>query len=170
MSSSHFAQRFAHVGGVHLVRLFVASARRRVEGVAEGAVECRGVLDGVAADADLRESLGIQSLSNALHATIHHIRWCHHVGARSRLHDGHFGQYWQRNVVVDASVDDDAVVAVGRIGVERHVRNDPKIRNRSLQGAYSLAEQVVAFDARAAAGILQGIVDFRKQCNGRNIE
>jgi len=53
---------FGSVGRVHLVGLLVTGARSRVKGFAEGTVEGRGVLDTVAADANIHKSFLVKRL------------------------------------------------------------------------------------------------------------
>ena len=66
----------------------------------------------------------IQRLPNGADAPVHHVRWRDHVAARLGLDDGLLREDLDGFVVQDLSVDDEAVLAMGRVGIQGDVAND----------------------------------------------
>ncbi len=151
------AQRLVGVGGVHLVGLLVALERAAgADRVAERAVEAGGVLGGVAHDEGVGEVVGFQRAADHADAAVHHVGGAEDVAAGLGLDEGHPFQRQQRLVVEDDAVADEAVVAVGIVGVEGDVEEDADLGDGGLDGAGGAADEVLGVPGLGGVGVLVG--------------
>ena len=84
----NFLECLARVGRIHLVLAAVAELRRAVGRIAERPVVARGVLDGVAHDGDVLETVLIERLADGGDAAVHHVGRRDDVGTSLSLRDG----------------------------------------------------------------------------------
>ncbi len=165
---TQLAQRLARVGRIHLVGLLVPAPRRGVEGLPEGSVEGGGVLNAIAADRGVGESGTVEGLADRAHPAVHHVRRRDDVGAGLGLGDGHRRQDGEALVVVDPAVDDDPVVAIRGVGIQRDVGHDQEFGKLGFQGADAALQKTVGFGARTGPRILVLIGQCGKECDPGN--
>lgn len=135
---SGFAQGFAAVGGIHLIGFFVgqtAPERGGFEGAAEGSIEAGGVFGGVGEDVDVDVVVHIQKMANGADASVHHIGGGDPVDSGGGVDEGHFLEHVDGSVVIHPAIDNDAIVAVGGIGVEGDVALKVEFGEVVFQGA-----------------------------------
>ena len=138
------AQGLVGVGVVHLVGLLVPLQRAgRADRVAEGPIEGRGVLGRVGHDHRVLELVLLQRAADHADAAVHHVRGAEDVAAGLGLGERLFLQRQQRLVVEDHAVAHDPVMAVGVVGVERHVEQHAHLRDRVLDRAGGGVDEVV---------------------------
>ncbi len=109
------------VGRIHLVAAAVAELRRRLGGVAEGAVEGGGVLGAVGDDRHAGVALLVELVADRADPAVHHVAGRDRVGAGLGVGDRGFGQQLDRDVVVDLALADEAAVAVRGVLAEADV-------------------------------------------------
>ena len=97
------AQRFARVGGVHLVAAAVAELRRALRRLAERAVEGRCVLHRVRHDGQVGEPAAVQRSPDGAHHAVDHAAGGHDVRAGLRVREGDLPQDVQRLVVQEVA-------------------------------------------------------------------
>ena len=79
----------------------------------------------------------VERIADGSNSTVHHVGRRYHVGASVGLGDRHSSQNLNAFIVHDVAVDHNAVVTVGAIRIECHIRNDQELRNRGLDRSYS---------------------------------
>ena len=141
-------ERFATVARVLLVALAVAAAHDRdVDGIAERAVERRGVLGGVGEDGGARVAGGVEGGADRRDLPIHHPARRGDVGAGVGLRPRRPRVELEGGVVVDVTVgtDDAAVAVVGvlvdaQVGDQHHLVSDlgPQVGERQLHDAVGI--------------------------------
>src|SRR5581483_7135925 len=140
-----FAQRLAHVAGVHLVAAPVAERRRAAGDVAERAVERGGELRRVRDDRRLRQ-LG----ADRADAAVHHVAGADGVRARLGVRHGGARDQLERGVVVDLAACEDAAVPVRGVLAEADVGEQEELREaRPERPERPLDDAVVDPGARA---------------------
>ena len=173
----HFAQRFVGVRRVHLVDLLVALAevRRRADGVAERAVEGTRVLGAVGHDAGVDQALRFERRTDRADAPVHHVAGCDDVDTGLRLHQRLLRQHGHGLVVEDVAVlvrirIGQAVLAMCREGIERHVGHQAELGETLLQRAHHRRHQAFRVQGFTAVGGLAVRLDDGEQGHHRNPE
>ena len=166
-------QGLVRVAGVHLVAVLVAGpeARLRAHGVAKRAVVAGRVLRRVRQDAGVAVPGALQGVPDLADPAVHHVRRGDHVGARVRVGQGLAHQHLDGLVVQDvAGVVDEAVLAVGGEGVERHVGDDPEFGKACLQGTHGALGETFRIEGLAGVQGLAVPGGDREQGDGRHPE
>ena len=88
-------------------------------------------------------------------AAIHHVRRREDVAAGLGLDQRLMDQQLERPVVVDLAVDQETVMAVAGVGVERHVADDADLRHRLLDGPRRPADQIAGVERLARLFVAQ---------------
>ncbi len=89
------------------------------------------------------ETLAVERFADRADAAVHHVAWGDHVAAGLGLHEGLRAEHRDRLVVEDLAIADDAVLAVGGVGVECDVADHADAVVRVLDGANGAAHEVV---------------------------
>lgn len=82
------ANRFAGVGGIHLVGFFIAVFGGGIECATERAVEGGGVFRGVGEDGDVLEAFVVEGGADGGDAAVHHVAWGDDVCASAGVGEG----------------------------------------------------------------------------------
>ncbi len=85
----------------------------------------------------------VERAADGADAAVHHVRGRHQIGAGLGLRHRHARQDLERGVVEDLAVLDQPVVAVGGVGIHRHVGDDEELGQRVLELAHRALEQAV---------------------------
>src|SRR4029077_12754825 len=80
-----FLERFASVGGIHLVAAAIAELRSGLRGFAEWTVKAGAVFRGVGEDGDVFEFVGVELTADRGYAAVHHVRGRDDVGTGARV-------------------------------------------------------------------------------------
>ncbi len=134
----HFVQGFVAIGRIHLIGGLVALAEvaGRTDRIAERAVVAGGVLGGVGHDLGVDEAILFQRGTDGADAAIHHVGRRDDIDPGLGVREGLLDQDLGGDVVQHiAFVIDDAVLTVGGERIERHVGDDPQLREAGLEGA-----------------------------------
>ena len=161
------------VGRIHLVGLLAALAQvgRRADRIAERAIVVGGVLGRVGHDLGVDETVGLQRLTDGADAAIHHVGGGHHIGAGPGLAEGLPYQCLGGDVVQHiAALIDDAVLAMGGVGVESHIGDDAQLRVGRLQGAHDARHQAIVIPGGFGIQTLALLANHREQGDGRNAQ
>ncbi len=139
-------QGLVAVGRVHLVGGLVALAEVAggTDCIAKRAVVVGGVLGGVSHDLGVDEAVLFQRGADGTDTAIHHVGRRHHIGPRlgvgERLLDQDLGGDVVQHI---AFVINDAVLTVGGEGIERHIGDNPQLREAGLEGTGSALGQAI---------------------------
>ena len=101
------------------------------------------------------ESLGIEPGADRGDAAIHHVGGGDHVGAGAGLVQRLLDEHRDGLVVQDFLAAHEAVMAVARIGIERHVGDEPQLRHGCLDGPAGTADEVLVVQGLGAFGVAQ---------------
>ena len=93
-----------------------------------------------------------------------------HIAAGLRLHQRLTDQHLDAFVIGDAAVDDQPVMAVRGIRVERDVADDADLGHRLLDGAHRAADQIVGINGLAGVIVAQLGVGEREERDGRDVQ
>ena len=113
---------------------------------------------------------GLQRGAQSADSAIHHVRRREDVAAGLGLHQALFDEAFDRGIVVDTAVFDDAVVAVVGERIERDVAQHPDLRGGVLHRLDRAGDQAVGVGRRAATRVLSRAVDVRKHGDGGDAE
>jgi len=129
------AQGLAEVGSIHLIAEAVAEVGGGVGGLAEGSIEGRGELGGIAENGGVVAGSGIEGGADGVDSTVHHVGGGDDVGSCLGEGDGGLGEQREGRVVVDlvavAIVCDEAAVSVGGVLAEADVGD----KDEGVEGA-----------------------------------
>ena len=84
-----------------------------------------------------------ERLPDRADAAVHHVRRREDIAAGLGLVQRLAHQHLDGAVVVDLAVDEEPVMAVAGIGVERHVADHSDIADACLDGAHRAADEIV---------------------------
>ena len=116
------AQRLVAIGGIHLIGELVALEHAgRADRVAERPVEGRGIFRRIGEQLRAGEAVGLERGPDRADAAVHHVGRREDVAAGLGLNQRLMHQHLERPVVVDLAVDQEPVMAVAGVRVERHV-------------------------------------------------
>ena len=117
------------------------------------------------------EAVGLESLADGADTAVHHVRGRHHVGARRRMGQRLLHQHVGGDVVehVTRGVDD-AVLAVGGVGVQSDVCHHAQLRHRVFQRPDGALHQAVGAERLLGQQALALGPDDREQCHGGNAQ
>jgi hypothetical protein len=101
---------------------------------------------------------------------VHHVRGCDHVAARGGQRERLLGQGLERLVVEDHAVAQQAVLAVDRVGVERHVADDADARYLAPDRTDGAADEIVLVPGLGRVLALPLRLGDREQGHGRDAE
>ena len=164
------AQRLVGIAVVHLVGALVAGeCRRGADGIAERAVERRGVFRRIGHDLHVdvsrrrRAPARIAPTRPSIMSDGAMMSQPASACTSACLH-----QHGDGLVVEDGAVAHQAVVAVAGVGIERHVAQHADLRHRLLDGADRLADQIVGVERLAAVARRAGSGRCREtaRCRG----
>ena len=116
------------------------------------------------------EAGGLERAANDADAAVHHVGRRQHVGAGFRLHERLLDERGVRLVVDDLVADEEAVMAVAGVGVERDVEDDTEVELGGLDGACCAADEVVGVEGLASVLAAFLRIGERKECDGGNAE
>ncbi|MNO86246.1 hypothetical protein D3C76_776410 [compost metagenome] len=142
----HLVQGLVVVGRIHLVAGLVALAEVAggADRIAERAVVAGGVLGGVGHDLHVDEAVLLQRGANRPDTAVHHVGRRDDVGPGGGMGERLLHQDLGGDVVQHiAFAIDNAVLAVGGEGIQRHICDDPELREAGLEGAGRALGQTV---------------------------
>jgi len=146
------------IGGVGLISAFIQRAGSgglgAANGIAEWPVQSRRKLRGVGKDAGGDEALGIKGGADGGDPAVHHVGRGDEVGPRFTQNSRLFTKKANGGVVIDVATFfiEDAVVAVGGVGIESHIGKDREIGEFFFEGAKSAGNE--AFGIQAGFAVL----------------
>ena len=126
------------VGGIHLVRLAIAEARRGSRRLAKGSVQARSLLGRVGEDRGVDQTRAVEPGTQRRDLAVHHRAGPYEVGAGLGVHDGGGRQSRQRAVVVDFLSIENSAVAVRRVLAQAHVSHQREGQSFTTQPAQRL--------------------------------
>ena len=112
----------------------------------------------------------VQSQADGADASIHHVGGGYHVGARIRVHDSHSRELLEGRIIVYTPIDHQSVVPVGRVCVERDVRDQDHPGAGGLDGADGLGIEAVRIERFTGGAVLGRISERREERNGTDSE
>ena len=169
ISSATSRKASVAVRGVHLIgELVAAEPRAGADGIAERPVKGRGIFRGIAQELRIGEARRLERGADRADAPIHHVGRREDVATGLRLHQRLRDQHLDGAVVVDLAGDHEPVMAVARIGVERHVADDAEIGHGLLDGAHGAADEIAGIDRLARLVVAKRRVGVGKQRDRRD--
>ncbi len=163
------AQRLVGIAGVHLIGALVALQRaRRADRIAERTVKGGGVFRRIGHDQRVLVPAIFQRLPDRADAPVHHVRGREHVASGLGLDQRLADQDFHALVIGDLVADEDAVMAMRGVGIERDVADDADIGHGGLDGADGAADQIVGVDRLGGRVVAQRHVGIGKQRDGRD--
>lgn len=116
----NLADRLVGVCRIHLVGALIAFEKAgRTDCITEWAVECARILGGVRHDLRIVVTRALQGRADRFDAAVHHVGWCEDVGAGFGLHEALPDERGDRLVVGDFIANQQAVMSVAGVGIER---------------------------------------------------
>ena len=109
------------------------------------------------------KSCALERAADHADAAVHHVGGAEDVAAGLGLDERHLLEREQGLVVLHDAAADEAVVAVGVVGVEGDVEQDADLGDRGLDRAGGAADQVLGVPGLGRLGVLVG----RRRCRGR---
>ena len=144
-----FPHGLAPVGRVHLVTAPVAELRSGFGRLTKRPVEHRGEFSGVRKDRNVGEAIGVQLAADGRHASVHHVRGGHDIGAGAGVRNRRRGQPFERLVVIHVAVDDLAAMPVAGVFTIANVGDYRQAGNLAADGADgALHDAIVGIGAR----------------------
>ena len=101
----------------------------------------------------MAEAVGIESMADRTDAAIHHVGGRDDVRAGLRLDKALQDELLDAGVVDDFIANDDAVVAVACVRIERYVGDDANVRNVKVDRAGRSVDQIFRVE-RLRAGLV----------------
>src|SRR5690606_32522349 len=98
---------------------------------------------------------------------VHHVGGSQNVSPRLSLHEGLFDQRFKSEVIGNATVDQQAVMAVTGVRVERHVEHKADIETGCPDCTGGGADEIVRVERFEGIIVPQVRVGIGKQCNRR---
>jgi hypothetical protein len=89
---------------------------------------------------------GVQRVADRADPAVHHVARGDHVDAGPRLNQRLAAQHLDRLVVDDVPIPNEAVMAVARIRIERHVADQADLRHRAADRADGPAHEVLGVE------------------------
>ena len=111
-----------------------------------------------------------ERLPDRADAAVHHVRRREDIAAGLCLVQRLAHQHLDGAVVVDLAVDEEPVMAVAGIGVERHVADHPDIADARLDGAHRAADEVVRVESLARLFVAKRGIGVGEERDRRQFE
>ena len=116
-------------------------------------------------------AIRLKCCTNPADASVHHVRWCYHVGAGFGMRHGLAHEHCDSFIIEHISrVIDDAVLTVSRVWVKSDIGNDNKVQKLGLDGLHRRLDEAVRISAFGTIEALPVGADNRKQRNCRYAE
>src|SRR5216684_5134083 len=150
----HFFQRFAGIGGIHLIAAAVAELRHGLGGFAEGAVKSGAVFSGVGKNRNVFEFVFVEFFANSGNATVHHVGGRDDIGAGAGVGQGLLGKDGDGGVVGNVALLDYTAVAVVGVFAEANVGDDEKFEICLADGFDGALDHALGGERACAARVL----------------